>query len=260
MKAIVLAAGFGTRLYPLTKDNPKALIEVGGKTLLDHLIDKLDSLDMIREIIIVTNRRFYGRLNQWTSQRTFKKSIVLRPNNISDPEERNGSVRDLFLGLQDKTNHADDFLVFCSDNYFDYPLSHFLLPCLAHPRSPFVAVYDLKDKSLASNYGVAQIDEHGKIMDFKEKPSKPDSSLISLGIYYLPREFKLRVFEYLRIDQLNPDRIGDFIGWLTQKETVYGHEFDGRWFDIGDKESLEEARRVLSVPAAGAKDEGGSQK
>ncbi len=246
MKAVILAAGFGTRLYPLTKDMPKALLEIGDRTLLDHLMLKLDPISAIEEVIVVTSGRFYLDFYRWRKKVHYRKPIHIEENNAFHPEKRSGAVRDLYLGLTSKQNQADDYLVFCSNNYFDYPLSHFLLPCLAHPRSPFVALYDLNDKSLASSYDVVEIDEYGKILDFKEKPMSPTSSLISLGIYYLPREFKLRVFEYLEIEKLNPDRIGDFIAWLVKKDPAYGVEFDGRWFDIGDIESLKEARRILN--------------
>lgn len=246
MRAVILAAGFGTRLYPLTENQPKALLKIGGMTLLDHLMVKLDPIRTIEEIIVVTSGRFYLDFHRWRKEARYRKPIHIKENNAFHPGKSAGAVRDLYLGITDKQNRADDYLVLCSDNYFDYPLSHFLLPCLAHPRFPCVALYDLKDKSLASKYGVVEIDEHGKILNFTEKPSEPNSSLISLGIYYLPREFKLRVFEYLEIERLDPDRIGDLIAWLSRKETVYGIEFDGRWFDVGDMESLMEARKILN--------------
>ncbi len=249
MRAIILAAGFGTKLYPLTETKPKALLRLGERTLLDHLMIKLNSLDPIREIILVTNGHFYVDFLKWRTEAHYRKPIFIVENGAYLPEKRKGVVRDLYIGLKARQSLSDDFLVFSSDNYFDFPLSHFLLPCLGHPKSAFIGFKDLKEAGRAGLYGVVELDHDNKITGFHEKPSHPTSNLVSLGVYYFPNEFRLRVFEYLEIDCLNPDRTGDFLAWLIQKETVYGIEFEGTWFDIEDRESYEEAKRFMNVKA-----------
>lgn len=246
MKVIILAAGFGTRLYPLTEHTPKALLEVGGRTLLDHLMVQLSGIEAIQEVILVTNGKFYIDFFKWRKSADFKKRIQIVDDGCFRPEKRLGAVRDLYLALKNDRGVADDYLVLCADNYFDYPLSHFLLPCLGHQDTCFVGLYDVKDTDKAKLYGVVELDCHGMVSDFQEKPEQPKSTLASLGVYYLPRKLVMRIYEYLEIEKQNPDRIGDFIAWLSQKEELYGVTFDGRWFDIGDISSLREASAYIS--------------
>jgi glucose-1-phosphate thymidylyltransferase len=247
VRAIILAAGFGTRLYPLTHDKPKALLEVGGKTLLDHLVAKLEPVRVISEITLVTNGLFHRDFLQWREHVPYRIPIRIQNDCSLRPEERLGAVRDLFLGFTVKKTPEDDFLVLLGDNYFDFPLGHFLLHCLGHGRNCFIGLYDVKDREKARRYGVVQLNGPCRIVAFEEKPEDPKSTLVSLGVYYFPREYKLRLYEYLQIERLNPDRIGDFLAWLSRKETLYGVEFDGRWFDIGDIESYDEARDQLNT-------------
>ena len=250
MKVIILAAGFGTRLYPLTEHTPKALLEVGGRTLLDHLMIQLNGIESAREVILVTNGKFYIEFFKWRKGIDFKKRVQIVDDGCFFPEKRLGAVRDLFLAMKEAHGQGDDYLVLCADNYFDYPLSHFLLPCLGHQNTCFVGLYDVKNIEKAKLYGVVETDRHGKVLDFQEKPALPKSTLASLGVYYLPQKLAIRVYEYLEIEKQNPDRIGDFIAWLSQKEEMYGVTFDGHWFDIGDLESLRDASKYLSQRSA----------
>jgi len=160
-------------------------------------------------------------------------------------EERCGAVNDLFLGARRKKNGKDDFLVLCADNYFDFPLEHFLLQCLSHEDSGFIGVYNVNDKEKASLYGIVSLDGHGKVLNFEEQTIDPLSTLASIGVYYFPRHYSLRIYEYLHIKKFDPDRIGDFIEWLIDVENLYGVEFDGAWFDAGDIDSYEELRKLF---------------
>lgn len=252
MRAIILAAGFGTRLYPLTENRPKALLEIGRRTLLDHLMEKLKSFTKIQEIILVTNGRFYVDFFKWRRESGYRKLIRLVDNNAFVPEKRCGAVRDLYLGIQSDPGSSEDYLVLCSDNLFEYPLSHFLLSCLSHPHSGFVGLYDLKDLAAASRFGVVQVDSHGKIIDFEEKPARPKSAHVSIGVYYFPGTILSRLHEYLEIERLNPDKMGNFVAWLAKKEPFYGVEFDGKWFDIGSMESYLEARKSFDACSVGS--------
>ncbi len=245
LRVIVLAAGFGTRLYPLTKSKPKALLDLGGKALLDHLMEKLETLSVVRDVVVVTNGLFYNDFLSWQQTSHYQKRISIENNHVFLPEKRCGAVQDLFLGFRSRQTGSDDFLVLCADNYFDFPLGHFLLPCLGHGQSGFIGLYDVKDIARAQLYGVVELDCHNKVVSFHEKPAEPKSTYASIGVYYFPCDYMLRVYEYLNIECLNADRIGDFVAWLSTKEELYGIQFDGRWFDIGDLESYEEAGRHL---------------
>jgi glucose-1-phosphate thymidylyltransferase len=244
MNAIILAAGFGTRLYPLTQNKPKAFLEIGGKTLLDHLMDKLEPVKAIREVTLVTNGLFYLDFYRWRKTARSSKMIHIEDNNVFVPEGRLGAVRDLYLALKRRQNQPEGSLILLSDNYFDFPLGHFLLCPMGHPMNAFIGLYDLKDVEKAKHYGVCGLDESHQIISFEEKPVQPKSTLVSAGVYYLPKEFILRVYEYLEIERLSPDRIGDFISWLSKRETLYGIEFDGHWFDIGTLEVYQELSKI----------------
>ena len=245
MKAIILAAGFGTRLYPLTLDLPKALLRIGNKTILDHLMVKLDTLSAVDEVILVSNSRFYRQFLDWQKTASYSKPVHILSNRVCEHGKSLGAVRDLFLALRSGYCGSADFLVFCGDNYFDFPLGYMLLPALGHRESAFVGVYDVKDSSLAKEYGVVEMDEHHRITRFEEKPANPRSTQVSIGAYFLPGSYRLRVYEYLEIEKRDPDKIGDFIAWLTVKERLYGIEFDGAWFDIGSKASYDAAREYI---------------
>jgi len=250
MNVIILAAGFGTRLYPLTRFKPKALLELNGKTLLDHLMEKVENLRPVREIVIVSNKRFYNDFSLWRGQCALRKRIRMVDNGVHDPEKRGGAIRDLYLGIESCRTASDGFLVLCADNYFDFPLGYFLLPCFGHQKFAFIGIYDLKDKSQAMRFGVLEVAEDGKVISFEEKPANPKSSIVSLGVYYFPARFCFRLYEYLYIEGSNPDRIGDFIAWLAHKEPLYGVMFDGHWFDIGSIESYEKAKGILENDSA----------
>lgn len=241
MKAIILAAGFGTRLYPLTRHIPKALLEVGHKPVLDYLIEKLEVFPFIEEVIIVSNGRFHMDFCNWLRKSKFRKPIHIIANGIFLSEKSIGAVGDLNFALRSGFCGSDDFLVFCGDNLFDFPLSHFLLPCLGHSRDVFIGTYDVKEKSLASDYGVVLTDDHNIVISFEEQPRFPKSTMVAAGVYYFPRRFRLRVSEYLEIHNLNPDRLGDFIVWLSKKHRLNTVEFDGAWFGIRDIASLQKA-------------------
>jgi len=245
MKAIILAAGFGTRLYPLTQNIPKALLNLGSKTLLDHLVGKLDRFPILDEIIIVSNKRFYQEFVDWKKASPYRTKIRVINNEALTPEKRLGAVRDLELSLRSFQGTPESFLVFCGDNYFDFPIGYFLLPCLGHSLCTFIGLYDVGEKSLASQYGVVEMDETGRITRFDEKPANPASTKVSVGVYYMSSGARLKLYEYLDIEKQNPDRIGDFFAWLIGKESVYGIIFEGVWFDIGSKESYEEAAKYV---------------
>ncbi|OGW79294.1 MAG: hypothetical protein A2Z83_09080 [Omnitrophica bacterium GWA2_52_8] len=248
MRAIILAAGFGTRLYPLTKYLPKALLPLGNKTMLDYLIEPLEKLPMVKEITIMTNSRFYLDFYTWRKNSKYTKPIYIEEDGVNIPEKRCGAIKDLQLAIESREKADEDYLILCSDNFFDFPLSHFLLPVLSHPHYGFVGLYDVKDTLEATKYGVVQINHEHRIIDFEEKPTSPKSTLVSVGVYYLPGALKHRLDEYLA--QGRPaDKIGDFIGSLSRDEHVYGVEFEGAWFDIGSIVSYEKARKYLNAPA-----------
>jgi glucose-1-phosphate thymidylyltransferase len=245
MKILILAGGYGTRLYPVIKDTPKALLEVCGKTLIDHTLDKFVGIDGINEVVVVTNAKFYGLLSDWALKRSGHPFAVRVVNDgTNTPEERLGAIGDILFVLE-RENTPVDWVVAGSDNLFDYSLKDYF--SFAKTRAPFVTVgsYDLEDLGSATKYGVIELDGDGKIKSLEEKPKSPKSSLISMCLYYLPQDSlkQLRIF----VDETkSPDTTGGYLQWLYKKFPVYGFKFRGKWYDIGSLESYDDAQANFS--------------
>ncbi len=245
MKALILAAGYATRLYPLTKEKPKPLLSVGKKPIIDYLIQKLDELDGLDTIYIITNQRFYDVFEDWLKGLKSNKQVVLVNDGTTKYEDRLGAIGDIELALRWQ-RICDDLLVLAGDNIFDLDLKRFVEYARAHPRSFSMGVYDIKDKRKASKYGVVEIDEKGSLKNLREKPKEPASSFIAMGIYYFPKDKLNTILEYLKVAK-EKDAPGHFIHWLLKSQEVMCYTFKGIWYDIGDKGSYRQANSRFST-------------
>ena len=239
MKAIILAGGFARRLWPLTKNKAKPLLEVGGKPIIAHLLDKIEKVDEIEEVFISTNSRFEEQFKSFIKGFSAKKKLKLVIEPASGENEKLGSIGGLnYLINKEKIN--DDVIIIGGDNLFEFDINE-LIRFYNKKKQLVVGVYDIKDKALASEFGVVSIDEDKKIINFEEKPAKPKTTLISTAVYIYPRKVLRLVKEYL--EQGNcPDKAGSFLAWLHKKMEVFAFVFSERWFDIGSLEALEQAR------------------
>lgn len=173
----------------------------------------------------------------------YKTPIRIEENDAFVPEKSPGVIRDLCRGLNGKIESEKDALVICADQYCDFSLALFLLFCMCHPEAPFLVVHDLKDKSLASRYGVVEINASGKVNQFKERPMKSESNFVNAGIYYLPYGSRPRIYEYIQnAGFTEQDGLGEFFNWLSEKEMLYGVPFDGKRVNIRDIKSYEKVR------------------
>lgn len=245
MKALILAAGYATRLYPLTKEYPKSLLKVGRRPIVDHIIGKLDEVTAIEEIIVITNSKFIAQFKKWLTGCKSKKPVTLVNDLTCNHQDRRGAIGDIDFVI-DKKRIKDDLLVIGGDNIFDGNLKRFL--SLAKANSPHVAigVFDLKDKAKANRYGVIKIDSNSKIIDFKEKPNNPSSALVAMCLYYFPKEKLKLIKTYMNSKKCNCDATGFYIDWLRKKDAVHGFVFRGRWFDIGDHHFYNEAKQQFA--------------
>lgn len=245
MKAIVLAGGFAKRLGPLTKDTPKPLLPIGGKPMIDHIIEKLVAMDDVDSIIISTNSKFEPQFREWKGTANFGDHVEIFTEESRKEEEKIGAVGALGLLLKEK-DIKDDVIVIAGDNIFEFNLQNFV--SAGDIRTPKVALYDMKDKALVkSKYGVVIIDKNNIIREFHEKPENPPSTLVSTGCYFFPKGITHKIHEYLNEGQ-NPDAPGFFISWLVDHVNIHGFVFGkgSRWFDIGSIESYEHANRIYS--------------
>jgi len=235
MKAVVLAGGYATRLWPVTKHRPKMLLPVGETTVIDRIFEALEEDDRIETVYVSTNERFAPEFEAHLEASEFEKP-VLSVEETAEEAEKFGVVGALGQ-LVDREGIDDDLLVVAGDNLIGFDLSEFL-DYFESKGSTTLAAYDVGDREKAKSYGLVEL-EGDRVVDFQEKPDEPNSTLVSIACYGFPRE-SLRFEEYLS-DGNNPDEPGWFLQWLQSREPVYAFVFEEPWFDIGTPESYLEA-------------------
>jgi glucose-1-phosphate thymidylyltransferase len=236
MKAVLLAAGYGTRLRPLTDDRPKHLLPVGGRPMLDWILDWVRELEEVDEVHLVTNRRFAPDFVRWAEPH----GVTVHDDGTRSNEDRLGAVGDLQLVI-DSAGLEDDELFVVGDDMLELSLSDFVEWWRAKPQpASAVPLHDVGDLELATHYGIVATDADDRIVHFVEKPSDPPSTLAATVAYLLPPAHVRLVATYLDEGQ-SPDNAGGFLGWLARREQVYGYRFEGSWYDIGNHEQLLEA-------------------
>jgi glucose-1-phosphate thymidylyltransferase len=240
MKALILGAGYAVRLYPLTLNTPKPLLEVGGKKIIDRIIAKISVIKGLDEIYVVTNHRFYANFEQWALGCRYGQKISVIDDGTSTNETRLGAIRDMELSIKEKSVN-DDLLVVAGDNLFEMKIESFIDFASTKRTGASVALYDVGSIEAAKRYGVVSIDKSGKVTEFEEKPKEPKSTLISTGVYYFPRERVSDIDRYLKTEGMKNDAPGYYIKWLSANGNVYGFSFSEKWYDIGDIESYKKA-------------------
>lgn len=242
MKVLILAAGYGTRLYPVIKDTPKPLLPIAGQPLINHTLKKLRTISGLKELLVVTNDKFHGHFQAWArSQKSFPAPVTILNDGTTSPENRLGSIGDIQFVLQ-RQSVQDDLLIVGGDNLFDFNLRDYL--AFAKVKCPRVSIglYDIRNIKEATQFGVVELGRGQKIISFEEKPPQPRSTLIAMCCYYLPEKSIPLIDQYIRQTR-KTDKAGDYIQWLTKDHAVYGFTFQGKWFDIGSLEAYREADR-----------------
>jgi glucose-1-phosphate thymidylyltransferase len=242
MKALILAAGYATRLYPITKHFPKPLLKVGKRAIIDYIVDKIDKIKDIDEIVVVTNERFVSQFHRWSKKLKCSKRIKIVNDLTKTVMDKRGAIGDVSFAIENEALY-DDILVVGGDNLFDGQLEDFIR--FAQSKNCLlIGVFDIKDRGMAKRYGVVKIDNENKIIDFKEKPDQPESSLVAMCLYYFPKEKLSLIKEYLTTQTNKKDATGFYIDWLSKKDAVYGFVFGGRWYDIGHHDLFNEAKKL----------------
>ncbi|MDD5505745.1 MAG: nucleotidyltransferase family protein [Candidatus Omnitrophica bacterium] len=241
MKALILAAGYATRLYPITREYPKPMLEVSGRPIINYIVDKLNSVADIDEIYVVTNNKFIAVFRKWVKKINSLKKITLINDLTKSNQDRLGSMGDINLAVTRK-KIRNDLLVVGGDNLFDCSLKGFLASVKKNSAAVNIGLYRLKQKKEASRYGVVGLNAHKKVISFQEKPRKPQSSLVAMCLYFIPRNCLGLIEEYIRGKQNKTDATGGYIAWLKDRVDVYGYVFNGLWFDIGDYKYLNAAK------------------
>ena len=236
MKAIVLAGGYATRMWPITRHRPKMLLPVGESTVIDGIVDELEGDERVSEIFISTNEAFASEFETHFAERGTDK-ITMSVEDTSDEDEKFGVVGALAQLVEREGLGEEDLLVIAGDNLFGFDISEFI-DHFKEYDDPTLAAYDVGDLEKAKSYGLIQV-EGDEIVDFQEKPDNPKSTLVSIACYAFPAD-AIRFDEYLSGDN-NPDEPGWFIQWLVDQGSVRPFSFDGIWYDIGTADSYLEA-------------------
>ena len=238
MKCLILAAGYATRLYPLTENFPKPLLDVNGKTILDWLIDDVDRLNLIDEYIVVSNHKFTCHFEKWAKTKNQKVTVV--DDGTSTNETRLGAVKDIQFAI-DKLAINDDMLVLAGDNLLDFSLTEFVNYAKSKKASCIMRHFEEKIEKLQRT-AVLTIDENDKVLLMEEKPVEPKSNWACPPFYfYVKDDVKLVI---TGIEQgCAVDAPGSFASWLCKKRVVYAMQMPGKRYDIGNLESYEKVKK-----------------
>ncbi|MFB6124618.1 MAG: sugar phosphate nucleotidyltransferase [Halanaeroarchaeum sp.] len=236
MDAVVLAGGYATRLWPITRHRPKMFLPIGESTVVDRIFAELEGDDRIDTVYVSTNERFAEDFREHLAEADYEKP-VLSVEETTVEAEKFGVIGAL-AQLVDREGVDDDLLVVAGDNLISFAVSDFV-DFFLEKDAPTIAAYDVGSLERAKSYGLVQLDGD-RVVDFQEKPAEPESTLVSIATYGFPAETLPLLETYLDEDQ-NPDEPGWFVQWLQTREGVYAFTFDGAWFDIGTPESYLEA-------------------
>lgn len=236
MKCLILAAGYATRLYPLTENFPKPLLEVGGKPILDWLIEDMEQTGLIDEYIVISNHKFAHIFEQWSQGR-----YTILDDGTSSNETRLGAVKDIQFAIE-QLGLDDDLLVMAGDNLLDFSLGGFI-NFAKEKQATCVMRYYEADEARLHKTGVAEIDGDGLILSMEEKPKEPKSNWCVPAFYCYTRENARLIKKGIEAG-CGTDAPGSFIAWLCGQTRVFAWEMPGRRYDIGNLESYEEVKRT----------------
>jgi len=236
MKAVVLAGGYATRLWPVTRNRPKMLLPVGETTVIDRILTELERDDRVDEVFVSTNERFADDFAAHVAETDLQKPRLSVEETV-DEDEKFGVVGALAQLVEREDVADEDLLVVAGDNLISFDLGAFL-DFFEATDAPTLAAYDVGSREKAKSYGLVDL-EGNRVVDFQEKPEDPPSTLVSIACYAFPAD-AVRFEEYLSGGN-NPDEPGWFIQWLQERRDVHAFTFDGAWYDIGTPQSYLEA-------------------
>jgi glucose-1-phosphate thymidylyltransferase len=241
VKAVILAGGYATRLYPLTLDRPKHLLEVGGRPILELLLERLP-LDELDAVYVVTNAKFAERFREWAE--SYPAAVIVLDDGTTSEDDRLGAIGDLQLVIESQ-GLDDDLIVAAGDSIFTERLDDFAR--FGRERgAAAIAVYDIGDLDEMKRLSSISVDADSRLVAFEEKPERPESTLAGIALYFYPRAVVPLVGRYLA-EGNNPDQPGRLVAWLYQRVPVYAWRVPGRWFDIGTPETLAEAEDLFEA-------------
>jgi len=237
MKAIILLAGYATRMYPLTENQPKALLPLKGKPVIDYIVEQINKLPEVDTIYAVTNSKFYSHFTMWANTAPTTIPIEVLDDGTTSNENRRGAIGDIFFAIQEK-NIDDELFVVAGDNYFTYDLRE-QYGVFRKTGCDTIAGKELNDIEKLKAFAVAKLDVYGKVVELVEKPAVPESNIAIYAIYFYRRETVPMFCTYLG-EGNNPDHPGSFPQWLHRIQDMYNYTMNGDCYDIGTIEMYED--------------------
>lgn len=237
MKAIVLSAGYATRLYPLTLNTPKGLLPIGKKSILDFITDEIQKVNEIDELFIISNHKFYDNFSDWAKTRETRLKITVFDDNTTDDSNKLGAIGDIWYTIE-KGNINDDILVVAGDNFFTFDLRDYV-EFYNKVKHDTILVSEMDSLSDLQRMANAVLSEEGKVLFMEEKPQNPKTNIAVFASYIYTKETVPLIKKYLD-DGNNPDAPGFFPSWLYTKKDVYAYKFQGECYDIGTPQSYKE--------------------
>ena len=244
MKSLILAAGYATRLYPLTKNFPKPLLEVQGRSILDRLIDDIDKESDCNGHIIVSNHKFITHFEDWKKRRGAELShpVTILDDGSTENENRLGAVKDIAFAVE-KMCIDDDIFVLAGDNVLDFSLTEFISYQKQKKASCIMRHFE-SDKTKLQRTGVLCVDAHDRVIEMQEKPEEPKSNWACPPFYIYKKDDIQYLLDAVRNNVCGTDAPGDFIAWFCSQRPVYAWQMTGKRYDIGNLKSYEEAQKI----------------
>lgn len=239
MKCLILAAGYATRLYPLTENFPKPLLKVGEKTILDWLVDDIDTAGMVDEFVVISNHKYAPHFESWAKTKRQKVTVV--DDGTDSNETRLGAVKDIQFAIEHLSLEGD-MLVIAGDNVLDFSLTKFIAYAKEKETSCIMRYYEASEQKL-TKCGVVQIDEQDRVVDMTEKPAQPKSHWCCPPFYYYTAE-DAKLVEDGIASGCGTDAPGSYIAWLCSQRPVHAMEMPGSRYDIGNLQSYEQVQKT----------------
>ncbi len=245
MNILILAAGYATRLYPLTENKAKPLLEVAGKPMIEWVLDNLAPIPDIDRVYVVTNNKFAASFEAWASDykaRGARMEFTIVNDGSTSDSDKLGAIGDIHHVLKTQGISGQDLLVVAGDNLFSHPVAAFAKAAKANPAT--LALYDVGNLEEIRKYNNVTTDADGVITHFEEKPAEPKTTKTGIALYYYRKDVLPLIDAYVA-EGNNPDQPGRLIQWLYPRVKVGTWDVPGTWFDIGSKETLVEANEVF---------------
>ncbi len=243
MKALILVAGYATRLYPLTLNTPKPLLEVGGKKIINYIVEQINTVDAVDEIYVVSNHKFASHFEKWAAELNNPIPISVLDDGTSTEETRRGAIGDIQFTIDEK-KIDDDLMIIAGDTLFTFALKEYF-DFFKAKQDDCVVVREFNDPERLKQFGVVLLDENDIIVNFEEKPAQPKSNKVAFAAYIYRQDTVPMIKTYLE-EGNKPDAPGNFLAWLYTRKTVYAYVMNGECYDIGTHKSLEEANEIFS--------------